>query len=653
MNMFKRFTLNTSSLLILAVLLVAVIMLSNALFRGMRADLTENNLYSVSEGTRNILKNLDEPINLYFFFSDRTSKDIPFLRTYANRVRELLEELDLHADGKLNVQVIDPLPFSEEEDRASGFGLQSIPVGTSGDNIFLGLAGTNSTDGLEIISFFQPDKEAFLEYDLAKLIYTLANPEKTVIGVLSKLPMARSFDPATQQMREPWAVYSQMESLFEVRELPHDATEIDPEVDVLMLVHPRDLSDATRYAIDQYVLGGGKALIFVDPNADLDTTGQDPNNPMMAMMAERSSNLPELFKSWGIEAVTDQVIGDARFALEVNPGRGRPPVRHLALISVTADGINEEDVITGGLSSVNFATTGFIRALEDATTTMEPLIQSSRFAMPIEESRTRFTPDPSTLQEGFKPTSEQYALAVRVQGDVKSSFPDGPPETNAGNDETAAGDADSDDADGADEEAEGQREHLEASVEPINVVVVADTDPLGDRLWVRVQSFLGQNLVSAWANNGDFVINALDNLTGSSDLIAIRGRATSARPFDTVDELRANAEDQFRATEQQLQEQLQETERKLNDLQARRDDTDNVLILTDEQRAELERFQQQKVEIRKQLRQVQRNLDKDIERLGTTMKVINIGLMPLVVSICAVVIAVLRIRRRRSARGNA
>ncbi|MCB1804694.1 MAG: GldG family protein, partial [Candidatus Competibacteraceae bacterium] len=333
-----RTTLTTGSLLVLAVLFVALIILSNMFLRGARLDLTENHLYTLSEGTRNILGDIDEPINLYFFYSERASRDIPVLRTYATRVRELLDEFVQVSKGQLNLHVIDPLPFSEDEDRAAQFGLQSIPVGANNETVYFGLAGTNSTDGLSVVPFFQPDKEAFLEYDLTKLIYNLANPEKPVLALISSLPMTGGFDPMTRQPGQPWVIYEQLQQLFDVRVLGGDIDQIDDDVRVLMVVHPKNLSDKTRYAIDQYVLGGGHAMFFVDPQAELETP-LNPNDPS-AMFAEKSSDLPELFKAWGIEYNKDQIIGDSGYALSVSVSADKPPVRHLGILSIEKSGLD-------------------------------------------------------------------------------------------------------------------------------------------------------------------------------------------------------------------------------------------------------------------------------------------------------------------------
>ncbi len=291
MNARTKRHLTFGSLIVLAVLFVAAVVISNALLRGIRLDLTENRLYTLSSGTRQVLAEIDEPLNLYFFFSDRATTNLPFLRNYAQRVREFLEEVQAASRGRIRLSVIDPLPFSEEEDRAAAFGLQAVPLGPSGETVYFGLAGTNALDGQAVIPFFQPDKETFLEYDVAKLIQSLAKPKRPVVGLLSQLPIGASFDPATRQMREPQLIVEELRQLFDLRELNQGITEIPEDVQVLMLVHPKNLGDDTLYAIDQFVLRGGRLAIFVDPYAELDDGGANPDDPMSAMFASRASNL--------------------------------------------------------------------------------------------------------------------------------------------------------------------------------------------------------------------------------------------------------------------------------------------------------------------------------------------------------------------------
>ena len=611
----------------LAVLFVVAVTLVNVGLRGLRLDLTENQLYTLSDGTYRILDAIPEPVNLYFFYSDRATGDIPLLRTYATRVEETLREFEQYADGKLNLTVVDPLPFSEEEDRAAAFGLQSIALPGATDAIYFGIAGTNSIGDEEIISFLDPNKESFLEYDLAKLVYTLSNPERPVIGLLSTLPLTAGFDPQTQQMRPPWLIAEQIQQLFDLRSLPDDLEQVEEDIDVLMVVHPKELSREAQYAIDQFVMRGGRALIFVDPYSEADA--QPAPMPGMPSMGGGASELNTLLGAWGVRVPPGVVIGDDRFALTVS-GLGNRPTRFLPLIGLDRTGLAEDDVTTATLGNLNLGFSGSIETLDEPAATVTPLMTSSDLAGEIPATSLAMLSDPAVLRNDFNPSGNSYVLAARLQGDLPSAFPDGPPPL-----------PDSD-------AAAGSEGHLSRTLEPANLILVADTDLLTDRLWAQSQNLFGQRLVTAFAGNGDFVTNALDNLTGSGDLISIRGRATYTRPFTRVQDLRREAEEQFRLREQQLQLQLDETETKLAELQASREDA-SALILSPEQEAELERFRDQRLQIRKELRQVQRNLDQSIEDLGMTLKVINIGLIPLVITALSIGLVLLRRQRRSEA----
>ena len=613
---------------VLAVLFIGLIILSNYGLRGLRADLTENRLYTLSPGTRHIIDGLQEPINLYFYFSRQTAGErAADIKTYGDRVRELLEEMAARAKGKIRLQTIDPEPFSEQEDRAAEFGLRAIPTGTAGESFYFGLAGTNSTDGRATIELFNPRQEQFLEYDIAKVIVDLARPRKPVIGVLSTLPMGSDFNPMTGQASEPWAVMSQLEQLFTVRTLNPDVAAIDADVDVLLLVHPKALSPATLFAIDQFVLRGGRALIFVDPQSEADTSGQQPGNPFGAMGANRSSTLEPLFKAWGVEFNPREVVGDQKHALMLG-GRTGEPQRHLAFLGFDHSNLDEKDVITSALDSVNVATGGRFKRAENSPLTFEPLVQSSELSGLIPVERLAMLLEPQTLLEGFQPTGERYDIAVRATGKLRSAYPDGKPAGEAG-------------------AAPNTAPALKESAQPVNLVLVADTDMLTDMMWVQRDNFFGQRFAQAFANNGDLVLNAVDNLTGNSDLISIRGRATFVRPFERVEALRRDAEDRFRSKERELEEELRATEQKLTALQTSRNDQSS-LILTPEQEQELERFQQQKAGIRKDLREVRHGLDRDIKRLGTVLDVINIALVPLLLTVFGLAVFVWRRRRARA-----
>jgi ABC-type uncharacterized transport system involved in gliding motility auxiliary subunit len=626
-----RKTYGAGALVALAVLFIGVTILITFVLRGARIDLTESNLYSIAPGTQNIVSSLKEPINLYFFFSQEASAESPQLRAYAQRVRELLEEMAQRSKGNLKLTVVDPKPFSEDEDRAAEFGLQAVPMGARNDNMYFGLAGTNSTDGREIIPFFQPDKEEFLEYDVASLIHRLGTTKKTTLGLISALPVDTNFDQQTGRMIPGWASIEQLREQLQVRTLAPDIASIDQDVDVLMVVHPKELAPKTLYAIDQFVMRGGKLIAFVDPQSENDPAGQQ-GGPMS--LAPRSSSLGPLFDAWGIAYDSGKVLGDRGLGLTVALRQGEPPSQHVAIIGLNRSSMNTKDVVTATLDSINVMTAGVLKKKDGATINFEPLLQSSADSELLPVMRLAFLPDSQSLLQDFKPTGERYVVAARIHGKLKSAFPNGAPAAEGAAPAKPAG------------------EHKAESTGDANLIVVADTDMLADPLWVRTQNVFGQHFSMAWANNGDFLANAVDNLAGSGDLISIRGRQSFFRPFTKVDDLRKHANEQLLAKEKELDTELKDTEKKLSELEAGRTNT-NSLVLSPEQEAELTRFQQERVRIRKDLRDVRRSLDIEIERLGTRLKILNIGLVPALLAIGAIVLAFMRRSRLRAGRAAA
>ncbi len=633
----KRKTYGGAALALFALIFIGLIMLSNYALRGLRVDLTENNQYTLAEGTLNIVKNIDEPINLYFYFSGKAGEKAPYLKIYATRVRELLEELASRSRGRIRLQVIDPEPFSEDEDRASELGLSPVPIGAGGDTMYFGLAGTNSTDGKATIQVFQPDKEEFLEYDIAKLIVQLSHPDKPTLGLLSTLPMSGGFNQQTGQQTPGWFILTQLRQLFEIETLSTSAERISDDIDVLMLVHPKNLSDRTLFAVEQFIMRGGHALIFVDPRAEADspspTGGQQ--DAYAAMLAPRHSSLEKLFKAWGVQFDTGQIVSDMQLALEVQSPSGMP-VRHLGYLGPREDNLSNDDVVTGGIGQINLATPGSFSLTDKSQLTLEPLISTGAESGTIAAERFMMLSDPSSLRNDFKPAGGSRVLAGRLTGTITTAFPQGAPaaSTDDGDDEAPAPAADSTSA-------------LQTSQQSVNVILVADTDLLSDMMWVRRQSFFGQTMAQAFASNGDFVMNAVDNLGGSSDLISIRGRASFVRPFTRVNEIKLQAEERFLAKEQELEQQLRSTEEKLGELQSGRSDAASAFIMSPEQEEELRRFQDEKLRVRKELREVRHGMDREIDRLGRNLRIINIVLMPLLLTGAALGIVLWRRRRRR------
>lgn len=608
-----RKTLSAAALPVLAILFICALLVINWALPGARVDLTQNRLYTLSPGTHNIIASLGEPVHLTLFWSDKGSADLPQVRAYATRVRELLQQIARQSDGRVQLEVIDPLPFSEEEDRAAALGLQAVPVGAGGESIFLGLVGSNAVGGEAVIPFLQPDKEAFLEYDIAKLVHELAQVRKPVVALISGLPLAGGYDPASRQFLPAWAVYEQWTQLFDLRPLDSASlTEIAADTDMLLLVHPRRLSDDALYAIDQFVLGGGSIAVFVDPDSALDDAAAG-----MDEQQARSSDLAPLFKAWHVIYDRNTVVLDEDRALPISVAAGQLPTRHPAIIGLTAQDLNGDDVVTAQLDSINLSAAGHFELDAAANgTRLVPLMQSSEQAMLVPAQRVRMASDPSILYEDYTPFHTHFVLAARLEGTLHSAFPD---RDDAG--------------------------HLDASSQPAQILLVADTDLLSDRLWVQVQSFFGQRLLNAFANNGDFAVNVVDNMSGSSDLLSIRGRATAQRSFTRVESLRRQAEAQFRDKEQELQAQLAETEQRLLELQDAKHGED-ALIISAEQQAEIDRFLERKLEIRRELRAVRRSLDADIDALGTRLKLINIVLVPALLTLAALAFAVRRSRRR-------
>jgi len=610
--MTNKNLISWSSLIVLAVLFLALIMLTNAIFRGARLDLTENQLYTLSDGTVEVIQSVDEPISLRLFFSEETSREFPLMRAYYQRVREVLEEFEERSNGKLQVSFIDPKPFSEEEDQASLYGIQGVPVGNLGDSFYFGLAGTNSVDDVQVVPFMDPRRERFFEYELAKLIYSLDHPDRPRIGMISSLSIGGSFDPHSQQQIPAYTIYEQLQQFYEVVDIAQTESVLPENLDAVIIVHPKEVSQALLYDVDQYALNGGGVLIFVDPHAQNDKEGIDASG---LTELSGSSDLPLLFETWGVKYRDNFWAGDLRYALEVTTNQGQQ--RHVGILGLDKEVMSNESVITATISSLNISTAGFFEPLEGATTTIEPLVTSSGNSQAISSLLLDNTKDISKLLKDFEVTDTIFNLAVRLSGPVNTAFPDGAPAGVNGDDQIKEGD--------------------------INVLLVGDTEMLSDIFWAQRQSFFGQPVVTPFAGNGDFVLNMVENISGSNSLAAVRPRDVANRPFTLVEELRVQAEEQYRATEKDLETELHETEAKLNEMQLARGDSD-LTVLSDEQQAELQKFLDHKVDIRKELRQVRRNLDRDIENLGAWLKVINILLVPVLVAIAALLFF---LRRRR------
>jgi ABC-type uncharacterized transport system involved in gliding motility auxiliary subunit len=646
----NRTLISVTGLVIAVVLFVAVNIVANLGLRTARVDLTEQKLYTLSDGTKNVLASIQEPITLRLFYSAKLANELPQIKAYAQRVRDLLDEYVSRANGKIRLEVIDPEPYTEAEDRAVAAGVQGAPLDANqATQFYFGLVGTNTADKQEVIPFLQQEREHFLEYDLTRLVYSLTDPKKPVLGIMSDIQLQYGPGGVMAAMRgqgAPYILYNQLKEVFEIKTITTDAKTIEDDVKVLMVVHPKNLSEQTQYAIDQFALRGGRVILMVDPHYESE---QPPGGMMgMQMLEPKTSNLPKLMQAWGVTMDDKQFVGDRSLAIRVNAGEGsrQAAVDYVAWMQLGAANRNAEDVATGELGTINMISAGALKPVEGATTTVTPLLYTSADqAALIGVEKIMIRPQPQTLLAEFKPSGERYTLAARISGPAKSAFPDGPPAPPK-----KEGEENKDDQPKADEKP--AKPHLAESQGPINVIVVADVDMIEDRFWVRVQDFFGQRVAVPFAANADFLVNAVDSLSGSNDLITLRSRGRSNRPFEAIEELRREAGQEFVAREQELQKKLQETEKQIAELQSKRKAGSGSALLSAEEQAAIDNFRQELIRVRRELRDVQYNLNRNVERLTTWIKFANIGLVPIAVAGVAVGLGAIRRQRRAAGRGK-
>ena len=571
--MKRTFSLGLASIL-LGGLFFTLVLINNQVFDTVRVDLTENKVYSLSDGSRQVIDDIAEPINLYFFFSETTSKGMTSLRNYANRVESLLQEYAKYSNGKIKLHSIDPEPFSEAEDQAAQYGLTAANLGPIGESIYFGLAASNTVDDQQVIGFFDPQKETALEYDLSQLVYQLSDPEPVNVTLLTDLAVAGGQNPMTGQVEPAMVFYSELQQLFSVNKIDSQVSEVPMDTDILIVAHPKNLSEPLTQSIDSFAQQGGRVLLFVDPHYESDAMA------MMGGMGANTSDFP-LLKEWGIRFDFDNVVLDASTGLEVRTPQGGI-ARHLGILGFGQQQLNDDDVLTANLESINASSVGSFSLEEGSELTLLPLITTTENSQLISSVEYAMTQDPQALARDFTADTNSYTVAARV-----------------GN--------------------------------GLNLIIVADADLLADRFWVQQSSFFGQTVFTPFANNGDLLTNATENLAGSDALISIRSRGTFARPFERVQALEIIAEEKFRQQEERLQQQLAETEAQLAQLQGQQGEG-GALVVSPAQQAAIDDFVSQRIEIRKALRDVRYQLNSDIDALGNWLKLINIAVTPILMA---------------------
>lgn len=616
--MMKRF-ISVLTLVLLAIVFLSVVVINNELLGEFRVDLTEERVYTLSEGSQRVINDIDEPIVLYFFFSDSSSKGMTLLRNYASRVQSLLTEYTSRSNGKITLKVIDPEPFSAAEDLAAQYGLTGATLGPIGEAIYFGLAGTNAVDSQYSISFFDPQKESFLEYDVSKLIYQLSEPESAKLTILTDVNLLGGQDPMSGQALPPMAIYDQLSQLYDIQIIGSDALQIPADTDVLIVVHPRNLGESLAYSIDQFAMRQGRIFAFLDPHFESDD---------MSVMGGLSANSSDvsLFSNWGVNVAMDQVILDPQLGLDIRTPTGEV-VRHSGILGIATAQLNREDVVTANLELINGSSFAPIDTAEGSDLRLTPLAFSTKSAVLMSANDYAMTRDPNALQDHLtSENTQQFTIAARISGNAKSAFEQAPEMPEGGG-------------------TLGQA-HV-SQTNQLNLIIISDADLLADRFWVQQANFFGEVIVTPFANNGDFIINASDNLAGSDALINVRGRGTFARPFERVQAIQAAAEARFREQEERLQEKLQQTEEQLAQLQAAQPDSGSLTV-TPAQQSALDEFVAQRADIRRKLRDVRYQLDRDIDQLGNYLKIFNIAVMP--VSLVTLLWVVARLVRRRASR---
>ena len=588
-----------------------------------KIDLTTDKLYTVSENTKSIIKNLSEPINIKLFFSNSLSKELSQIRDYEKRVRELLMSYKKISNKNITIEIIDPRPFTDQEDLANVYGIQGLQLNEEGERFYFGAVFSNSVDDTTVIPFFELDREQFLEYDLTKTIYNLANTTKPNIGLISGLPLVGRVNNSqgNAQYERPFFIYQTLSEFFNVIDLSLEVSEIPQNVDQLLIVHPKNLSDVTLYAIDQFVMTGKGVTIFTDPFSEFDNNLSKPESEKDFS----NSNLTRLFNSWGFDMKPGMVIGDIVNGRKVSlgPSNDQKIVTYVLWLAIQQNLLSNTDIITSNLDYIFLKSAGSIENLNtNSSLVIEPLIRTSKESMLIERYKMQFRADPEQLLKDFESQDKSYIIGARIKGQLDSAF--------------TMEDIKKIELD--------TKQHIN-NIKDANIILFADTDLLSDNTWISEQDMFGRNSITPIADNGRMVVNSIESMSGGRNLIGLRGRGSSNRPFLVIEDLQKKAELSFREKQISLQNELQGTEDKLKEIQSNQ--LGSSESKTSEQNKAIEEFQRKILSIRKQLRDVQRQLNADIERLENNIKILNIWTMPLIVIILYFFIKVFTEKRRK------
>jgi ABC-type uncharacterized transport system involved in gliding motility auxiliary subunit len=628
MNFFSRIDNHLRAyigLVLAAVAFVSINIFSGEALNGVRVDLTERSLFTISDSTKKVLGSIDEPILMRFFFSKSVGESNPDLATHFERVHGLLKRYVALSKGKIRLELHQPSPYSTDEDKALAYGLSGVPTTGAGEPGYFGLAALNSTDDQAVVPFFSLERESFLEYDLTKVVHSLVNPVKKIVGVISTLPVhGRHAPPFGTTPR--WPIMGQLDPLFDIHALDAEVRTIPEDVELLLLIQPTRLTRETLYAIEQFVLNGGRALIFADPFSEAQS--------ITARSGRESGNddINLLLSKWGVVMEPDRIAADIDAARRINmPVNGRLQVLdYVVWLSLQPKHFNRKDLVTAEMSRINVATPGILKPTRLPKTTVTPLMTTGNQSMRIPVSMVaKANPDAIAMFRDFKSENQSHMIAARLTGDVRSAFGDTPPPGIS---------------------PDLQKNHLSRSRKPIDVIVVADADLLHEKFWADMRIEGDQQVPTPFANNADFLVNALDTLAGGEELMGLRARRESSRPFELVAQIRREAERRYRSKERELIDRINETQDDVDSLLAREGAVVGTDVLSTKERKRIDTLRRGIISMRRELRGVQHALREDIEQLDAMLKFLNIGAMPIVLALLSLLaILVQRVRRKAAA----
>jgi len=605
------------------VLVLVILILLNVIFSrvNLRWDATGDKLYSLSKSTKTIIADLKEDVTIKVFYSKDPVNMPVHIKNYARRMLDFLSEYEYYSNGHIIIEVFNPKIDSEEEEWAQKYGIEGVGLAT-GETVYFGLVAT-AADQEETIRFMDPTREKHLEYDITRIITRVQSPKKKKVGIISGLPVfglppqAMNMPGALQRM-SPWVFVKELKKTYEVVEIQPTSGDLGQDIDLMIIVHPKNLSSNLQYAVDQHVLGGGNVILFADPLSVTDIGTGQPN----------TFSLDKLLKAWGVQLSSAKVLADLDYSTRLMTRNNRVE-NNLLWISLPPNAFNPDNIITAQLETMLLPVAGAVQKIPESRFEYEPLLQSSPNASMLDRFMARL--GAGEIRRDFKSSGQKFDLAVSISGTFDTAFPGGRPQT--------------DNPESKDNVRDTSGKHLSAGQKEANIIILADADMLFDNYFVENQNFLGFNISRVFNDNLNFLLNASEILTGNPELIRIRSRGKFERPFTRVQDLEKKAQARWLATEQQLVRKVEETNRKLRELEKQKDPS-QTYIISAKQESEIQQFKQEKIKANKELKKVRRNLRSDIETLGTAVKFINIFFMPLMVSLAGIFYAIYHRKKR-------